>query len=160
MVRDGLVQTILAPELLEWARSEAANSGISVAAWLRRLVMQHKQSAVVPAWVRPANESKGYLHALGVHSRERPADFMLQRAQIHSDGSTEFRAYLPDGSPYTAHELYARDMRLELLRQRIQDGWFALEGSLSPWMLVDSYADTMVDDQIIFRLKPEPKKVQ
>jgi hypothetical protein len=47
-------------------------------------------------------------------------------------------------------------MKLESLRQRLQDGWFALEGSLVPWKLADSYADALGDGQMIFRLKPEP----
>lgn len=43
---DNLVQTVLQPGLAAWVKTQAKAEGISVAAWLRRLIMRERARGV------------------------------------------------------------------------------------------------------------------
>jgi hypothetical protein len=43
-LKSNLVQTVLTPQLADYVRRQAAKEGISVAAWVRRLIINEESS--------------------------------------------------------------------------------------------------------------------
>ena len=48
-IADVLVQTTIRPDLAKWVKRQAEREGISVAAWLRQLVM-HRYALMTKIW--------------------------------------------------------------------------------------------------------------
>lgn len=110
--------------------------------------MLQQQQAVVPAWIHGPNDAKANLH---VHRERRTPTFLLERGDSHADGSIDFRTMRPDGKAFTAKELAAYEG--ELLRYNLAVGWLSLDGSMTPWMVVNSMGDVNAGGQLVMRLR-------
>jgi very-short-patch-repair endonuclease len=68
-----------------------------------------------------------------------------------ADGSLQFRAIEPDGTPVYASELARRDSKLG---PNLRNGRIVLDGSFARWELITSWADAAADGQLVLRLRP------
>lgn len=126
-----LVQTRLPPDVAEWLAAEAEREGLSLAAWLRRLVYRERSVARVGAWV--AGREDAWRRALEPPAGAPP--FLLRRRWELS--GTELVFTLCD---WTDEEPLA-----PVLLEQVQDAeWlrrpetfrFVLRGSSRPWEIV------------------------
>lgn len=149
---DVLVQTLIPPRLAKWLKQSAEREGLSVAAWVRRLIMmQEAQTAHMQAWHRPPTEQVRTLSE--VWGRPGAPNIMLDRVAAHADGSIEVRVHsAKSGAPLTGRDL----LQANVLAENIEKGgWFALAGSMNAWRVVNSFADDAHGGQLILTLRPE-----
>jgi hypothetical protein len=150
MAGDVLVQTVLPRSLGKWVKDQAEAAGLSTAAWLRRLVMQAQSEVWVNAWAIEPEHRKSNSSDWWARWSQDPADIFLERVDVHSDGTTEFRAFDPSGRPGTP--LFAASLESaprRRLRRNLEEGWLVLEGSTQPWTVERKIADASADGQIV-----------
>ena len=139
IMKDVLLQTRVPIDYGEWVSKAAEIDGVSVAAWLRRLVMAEAQKMRVEAWV--VNHGKENPIAY-VNCAPPPASYFLELDQRFSQERKKTFAMRHGPS----HNLPGADVKAEWLSRLswfndFGSVWFLLKGSPNPWSVVETIFD-------------------
>lgn len=138
---DVLIQTVLPPSIAEWAKSRAAAEGVSVAAWLRRLVMQRQQAVTIKAWAALLKTGAPL---------NGPHDLVFERMPTEPSGLTPFRVWEHDGARPCRVAWLGGDLLPSMRLHGVR-----LEGSPEPWRIVNEFADNGADGQLVLLMRED-----
>ena len=135
---DLLIQTRVPEEIGRWAMQKAANEGLSMAAWLRRLLISEANRRRTEDGVVPKDEANP-----GRYLVAPPApDHLLERTRDISTNEVAF--WMLHGSPT---EKRAKPVSAEWLgdvnwNRRPDEYRFLIKGSPRPWVIARIMNDT------------------
>jgi hypothetical protein len=139
MLTERLVQTRIPGEVAEQVDSLAAGEGLSVAAWLRRLILKEINSMYTEAWTaeKPV-----------IASQDGPASYYLKRVKDLSATEVEFA--LIHGPAHDRRGNVTPGYLSDVNWYRNPDDYrFFLSGSPMPWSIVRLMHNTTAEEMLI-----------
>jgi hypothetical protein len=140
MQLESLIQTRIPADAGQRVAAIAETEGLSVAAWLRRLVLKEVNKMHIETWVAEKSVTT---------PPTWKAEYYLERVHDISATEVEFKLRHGPGSSSPGSSINPNGLRSIDWFKRPDEHHFFLHGSFKPWLLVRSFYDTTSDGLLI-----------
>ena len=132
MQLETLIQTRIPADAGQKVVAMATTEGLSIATWLRRLVLKEVNRMQIETWVDEKSVTT---------PPNRKAEYLLERVQDISATEVEFKLRLGPGSSSPGSSIDPNGLRTTEWCKKPNGYHFFLRGSLKPWSFVRSFYD-------------------